>query len=398
MHFDFLPGWPLHAAPSLWLAAMLIVAVLVGELFARTSWLSRMTGYIATGLVMGPGALALAVQSPITEWRVVIELALGILLFELGMRINLRWLARNRWLFISSLLESGLSFASVFLLLQFFGASAVIAGTAAAIAVATSPAVVVRVVAELGAQGQVTDRLMLHTSLNSIYAAVAVDVMVGMMHHEFRGAAFEAVLYSVYLLCGAVLVGAGFGIAFRRIERWLGDRGEVLSFLLLGMIGLAVSISATLKVPALLSMLLAGVIVRNISRRPLIHPPHFGSAGAVLIILMFVLNGMSIAPQQILQGAGVGLALVLVRLLAKLTGVFVIARPSGASWKQALALGVALTPMSTIALLLTLDTARLFPEFGAAVQSTLVGGILVLELAGAVMTHAAIKLAGESRA
>ena len=394
--FDFLPAWPLHAAPSLWVAVALIAAVLVGELFARTAWLPRMTGYIVTGLVVGPGMLAVIGGSPITDWRLVIELALGILLFELGTRVNLRWLESNRWLLVSSILEAGLSFGAVFLILRHFGTTPVISATAAMITVATSPSVVVRIAAELRAQGQVTERLMLHAALNSIYAAVGVNLMVGVLHHEFRGSLLEAVLYPVYLLCGSVLVGAGFAIVFRRTEKWLGDHQEVLSFLLLGMIALTVSVSSTLNVPPLLPLLLAGVVVRQIRGRPLVYPPHFGSAGAVLIIVMFVLSGVSIAPQQLMQGAVVAATLVLGRVLAKIVGVLAIARPGGLSWRQATALGAGLAPLSGVALLLTLDTASLFPEFGRAVQSALLGTIVILELAGPVMTFAALKLAGEA--
>jgi len=393
--FDFLPSWPLEAPPSLWVAVALIAAVLIGELLARTGWLPRMTGYVLTGLVAGPGMLAVVGGSPISDWRVIIELALGILLFELGTRVNLRWLMTNRWLVVSSLFEASLTFAAVFLILRYSGTGEAIAATAAAITMATSPSVVMRVTAELRAQGQVTERLMLHTALNTIYAAVGVNLMVGVMHHDFHGSLIDAVVYPVYLLCGSVLAGTGFAVVFRRLERWLGDHEEVLSFLLLGMIALTVSASGTLRVPPLLPLLLAGIIVRQIRGRPLVYPAHFGSAGAVLIIVMFVLSGMSIPMHQLARGAAIAAALALGRVLAKLVGVAAIARPSGASWRQAAALGVALAPMSGVALLLTLDTATLFPEFGAAVLSALLGAIVVLELAGPVMTFAALKLAGE---
>lgn len=380
----------------MWLAVALTAAVLVGELFARTAWLPRMTGYILTGLVVGPGMLAVTGGSPMADWRLVVELALGILLFELGTRVNLRWMGSNRWLVVSSLLEAGLSFGAVFLVLRYFGTPHAIAATAALITMATSPSIVVRIVAELRSQGQVTERLMLHTALNSIYAAVGVNLMAGVLHHEFRGAMLEAVLYPVYLLCGSVLVGVGFAIVFRRLEKWLGDHEEVLSFLLLSMIALTVSVSAALKVPPLLPLLLAGIVVRHIRGRPLVYPPHFGSAGAVLIIVMFVLSGMSIPLEQLMQGAAVAGSLVIARFLAKLAGVVAMAGPSGASWRQAIALGVGLAPMSGVALLLTLDTARLFPEFGAAVLSALLSSIVILKLAGPVMTFAALKLAGEA--
>jgi Kef-type K+ transport system membrane component KefB len=185
-------------------------------------------------------------------------------------------------------------------------------------------------------------------------------------------------------------------MVFRRVERWLGNHEEVLSFLLLGMIALAVSVSATLNVPPLLPLLLAGVVVRQIRGRTLVYPQHFGSAGAILSIVMFVLSGVSIAPQQLMQGAAVAAILVLGRVLAKIVGVLAIARPSGLSWRQATALGVGLAPLSGVALLLTLDTATLFPEFGKAVQSALLGSIVFLELVGPVMTFGALKLAGEA--
>src|SRR3990172_3461613 len=165
VHFGFLPPWPLEAAPSLWLAVALIAAVLVGELFARTAWLPRMTGYILTGLVVGPGMAAVIGGSPMADWRLVVELALGILLFELGTRVNLRWLRSNRWLVVSSLLEAGLSFGAVFLILRYFGTPHAIAATAATITIATSPSIVVRIAAELRAQPQVTHQLILHTPL-----------------------------------------------------------------------------------------------------------------------------------------------------------------------------------------------------------------------------------------
>ena len=102
----YLPVWPFEVGPALWLALTLVVAVLVGEALVRYLRLPRIVGYIGIGVLLGPGGLGLIPQLPAAEWRLVVDLALGILLFELGSKVNLRWLQANPWLAGTSLLES----------------------------------------------------------------------------------------------------------------------------------------------------------------------------------------------------------------------------------------------------------------------------------------------------
>src|SRR5690348_9166963 len=114
---DYLPVWPLAITPALWIALTLVVAVLVGEALVRHLRLPRIVGYIGVGLLLGPHALGLIPELPLAEWRLVIDLALGILLFELGSKVNLRWLKTNRWIAAASLLESMSTFSVVLALL-----------------------------------------------------------------------------------------------------------------------------------------------------------------------------------------------------------------------------------------------------------------------------------------
>ena len=138
----YLPLWPLSVSPALWLALTLVVAVLVGEALMRYLRLPRIVGYIGIGLLLGPGGLGLIPQLPAAEWRLVVDLALGILLFELGSKVNLRWLKANPWIASTSLLESVATFFVVFGLLLWFDTAGVTAAVVATIAIATSPAIV----------------------------------------------------------------------------------------------------------------------------------------------------------------------------------------------------------------------------------------------------------------
>src|SRR5262245_59570427 len=93
----FLPEWPLMLGQFVLFGALLIAGLLGGELAQRLG-LPRITGYVLIGLASGPEALGL-LQTPLTrEARALIDLALGLVVFELGHRLDFEWLKKNPWL------------------------------------------------------------------------------------------------------------------------------------------------------------------------------------------------------------------------------------------------------------------------------------------------------------
>jgi hypothetical protein len=64
-----------------------------------------------------------------------------VLLFEIGHRVNLRWLRANPALLGMSLLESALGFGAVWITLVFLGFTALQSAIVAGLLMATSPAV-----------------------------------------------------------------------------------------------------------------------------------------------------------------------------------------------------------------------------------------------------------------
>ena len=392
----YLPLWPLSVSPALWLALTLVVAVLVGEALMRYLRLPRIVGYIGIGLLLGPGGLGLIPQLPATEWRLVVDLALGILLFELGSKVNLRWLKANPWIASTSLLESVATFFVVFGLLLWFDTAGVTAAVVATIAIATSPAIVVRTVTESRAQGQVTDRLLLMTALNCIYAVIFHKLAVAFMHGETSTSFIHTVLPPLYLIGGSAVLAWLFGITFERIHHHLGQHEETFSFVLFGMIAFATIMASTLKLSPVLVLLAAGLITRYRRQRSRTFPPHFGSAGAVLVVLMFIANGLAADLSGLRDSLLLVLLLIMARALAKLLSVLVLAHYSGIGLRQAMALGVALIPMSSVALLLTLDTGVAFPAFGSGLGLVLMSCIVILELAGPIMVQGALRTAGET--
>jgi len=136
---SFLPTFPLFAANMMLVGAVLLSGLAAGHVFARYLRLPRITGFVAAGLVLGPDMLNLLDAPTLAELSIFVDFSLGLILFELGRRLDLRWLARDGWLLASGIGESLLSFLFVYWTLRYFDVAAVYAATAADIAISTSP-------------------------------------------------------------------------------------------------------------------------------------------------------------------------------------------------------------------------------------------------------------------
>ena len=202
---SFLPSWPLPVGGVFWIAVTLVLTGLAGEWCYRRLGFPRIVAYSATGMAIRLAGVEPMLRVDDSGLRVVLDLALALLLFELGARVDVRWLRRNPWLLASSVAEAGLSFVVVGSLMSWWGVSPPVALSVAAIAMAASPAIVSRVVSEFQSVGQVTERLLLMTTLNSIYAILLVKLLTGWMHST-AGNPLLAVSVPLYVLTGSLLV------------------------------------------------------------------------------------------------------------------------------------------------------------------------------------------------
>lgn len=387
----FLPAWPASADAVLWVSLTLVVAALLGEFVYRWLRLPRVVGYAAVGTIISALDLGLSGASLKPGLRSIVDLALALLLFELGSRINLRWLRTNPWLLASSLAEAALTFVAVYFALNAMGADPRAATAIAAIAIGTSPAVVMRVAAEFDASGQVTERMIVLTGLNTFYAVLASKFVFGWLHAEYVGSMVRAFAHPLYLLAGSAIVAALLAFTVSLIARRLDLRNENSTLLLLGMILLALSVTKMANLSTLLVPLLAGVMLRNSSERPWIWPRHFGTAGGALVLMLFVITGSVWSIDTLVTGALFGGVVIVARVAAKLVATTLLAAPSGLAMRQGIALGVTLVPMSGAALVMMTELQNLYPDFASHLTATVFSAIAFLELIGPIAVHLALR-------
>lgn len=393
--------WPLiittpwSLAPDTLLGATLlaVVAALIGEAVWRVLRWPRLIGYVLVGTALALTGRGAEGDEP--ALRVAVDGALALLLFEAGARLKLRWLARNPWLLATSVTESLLTGFAAFAVLRVSGLATEVAAPLAIVAVCVSPAVLQRVVGELHAAGQVTERLLTLAALNTLYAVLTMKLLSAGMLLSDPTTWLDALSPVLFSFFGSILLGAALGEGLGLIARRFDLREDNSMVLLLAAVLLALVLAKTLQLSALLVPLLAGIWLANRSERPWVWPRHFGSAGSVLVLVMFVAVSSAWNPEVLMAAAGVAAALVVARALAKGVAVLALARPSGLGLGQAVWLAVGLTPMSATAWVLSLDFVSRHPATGAQMMPVLLACLALLELAAPLAVMAALRAAGE---
>ncbi|CAL94894.1 cation:proton antiporter [Azoarcus olearius] len=397
MNLPLWPSWPPHFDALLFFAVALLATALGGEVLGRLLRLPRVTGYTLCGLVLGPLLLGGLDSSALAVRRGVLDLALALLLFELGVRLDVRWFRANPWMLVSSLAEAGLTFLLCAGALGLIGVDRGIALAVAAIAVGTAPAVVMRVTAELRAGGQVTERVLALCALNVGYSVVLFKLMLGGLHGGDPAGGWVAVLHPLYLMAGSLLVGTLLAVGFIGLRRVVDPGTEQGVVAIFGLLLAALAVLAALRLPALLAPLVAGMAVKWYDPRPHRWPQHFGTAGGVMVIALFMLSGATVSAGPLVAGVAAGIVAIVARAVAKLAGVMAFGPASGLGWRKSFALGVALMPLSAVALLLVEDVRTLYPAFAAELAPIVLCMVALLGVFGPIATQRALIHARENR-
>jgi Kef-type K+ transport system membrane component KefB len=392
----FLPVWPLAFGDLTLFGALLVAGLLGGELTHRLAALPRVTGYVLVGVICGPHALDIVHAPLLSGARVFVDLALGLIVFELGHRFDFDWLARNRWLAVAAIGESVGAFFAIYAGLTYFDFSPLLAACAAAVGTATSPAVVMVVSHELRASGQITERMLLFTAVNCAFAYVALMLLMPLVHLEHSAGWRSALLHPLYLLVGAAILGFAGCHVLLGLAKWLGKREDRQFILLVALVVLVVGLARALNLPVVVALLTLGVLARNFDYDHALLPLRFGHAGQLLFVVLFVLSGASLDFSGLATVAAVIAVFIAARFLGKALAILALGRLSSLRPGGAGLLSLSLLPMSGLAVVMVYDTAALYPRFGAELAAVVLSAVAVLEIIGPLATQFALEQAGET--
>jgi len=391
----FLPPFPESIDALALFSLLLVTGLLMGEwLHAHARW-PKVIGYVLAGILFGPALLGWIGVETLAQARPIADAALGLLMMEVGRRLDLSWLRRNPELLRSTLADIGLSFALIFVFaLWLVGLSPAWAAATAAVTMASAPAVVLLTVEESRAQGQVTERIILHTAISSAASFVAFAFVLGIVHAELSEDWLNAVVHPIWVVAGALLVGGLGSWSALRIARALPKRSLAQVFVLVACALLAVGIARMLAVPVFLTLFLMGVLLAARDRRQTLRYTQLPEGHWLLAIVLFVIVGASLPWQEFTWLAGVqALGLLLVRAAAKAAAL----AWSGGSLPlpKRLLVGMGIQPLSATAVFMVYELASLYPEVGRSALTLPLFAAAMMELAGPALCRLALRRSGE---
>ena len=393
----WMPSWPSQFSLLTAAALMLISGGLLARLLAKTLKIPETSGFLLCGLLLGPSVLSLVSADRLPGLATLADYALGLVLFELGRRVDPVWLIRERWALITGLTQGLLVVVGLLVTLSLLGVSPLLAMMVAALGCASSPAITLRISQELGAEGQVTERLLHAVVVQSILGFGLFTIALQSLHWSQSVNWLTTLAHPLYLLMGSATLGVIASLLVGYLSRLLGQQTQLQQLLILSAVGLLVEANDLLKLAPMVSLLIFGLASRGYGRHPALPNPESPFGHYVVFAFLFVYLGTTLRIDFQMTAIAIGAVVLIVRWLLLIVPPVLLAKQNGLTVRRGALWGSALFPMSTVAVILVSHTTTLYPEFGHEAANLLGSVLLLTYIVGPLITWWSLKLSGEAR-
>lgn len=392
----FLPSFPFEVTPLIAFGILLLVGAAGGYMAHRFSWLPSITGFMVVGFLIGPSGLALLSQETMNNSRILIDIALALILYRLGLSIDIREIRRKPGLLLVSVIESCVTFGAVMYVLHFFGLPLVVSAVIAAISISSSPAVLLHVAHEVGATGRVTDSSKTLVALNNCISFLAFSAVLPVLHQSVGSTWTEIIMQPTYRFLGSLLLGFILGMALHQLAARMSAASQYGLAIVIGSIMIAVGIAGFLKLSLLIVPLIMGVTISTVESKKQVSSIEFGSAFELFFIVLFVYAGANLHLHEIIESAFLVFLLFAIRSLAKVLSVASTSSLQGLVVRDGFSSGLLLIPMAGLAIGLAQTTSNLFPEYSNTVSAIILGSVVLFETVGPPIAKFAFNFCRES--
>ena len=419
-----------------YIAALLLVALLSTRLMAVLK-LPNVTGYIVTGIIMGPFLFGLffnnfdfstikdgVIYNYVDTIGWVSTVALGFIAFSIGTSFKgstLKTLGK-RVLVITALEALGAStlvvialLAAHFIFPQYV--SLELALTLSAIASATAPAATLMVIKQYRAHGPLVDTLLPVVALDDAAALILFAILFQIATAIAGGSVsvYAIIIKPLLEILISLGVGAVLGFVISFANRFFKSRNNRLIWNIFSVFA-ALGFYYFFKLPwmggfelsSLLTCMMAGAIYTNFvkeSGRTLDIMDRFTSP---VYMLFFVISGASLDLSIFFNGDGlmvviIALTYIVFRVIGKWSGAYVGASITRCEPQVKKYLGFALVPQAGVAIGLSTTAYKLFSQYqdeamqrtGALILAIILTSTLIYELFGPMVAKFALKKAHE---
>lgn len=400
------------------------LALFVGLMMNRVAKLAHLpavTGYLVTGLLLGPfcvgrlgiSGLGFCSLQQVESYAIISDMALGFIAFTIGNEFRIHDLrAMGRQAVTVGIVQAVFTTLLVDLVLvgMHFLSPAMIslpsAVTLGAIAAATAPAATLMVVRQYKADGPLTRLLLMVVAIDDAVGLIVFSISYGVATALESGSIslLTVVVEPLVEIVLSVLLGLVAGLVLDWSERYFHSRSNRMSmtiaFVLLtvGLSGVEFDVGPVhCGFSLLLVCMMTGTVFCNVCSTSDVLMERLDRWTTPLSVLFFVLSGAELDlnilknPLVLLVGA----AYIFSRSLGKISGAYLSSTATGCSRDIRKYLGITLLPQAGVALGMAQTAAQL--SDGQIVRNVVLFSVLVYELVGPALTKMALTRAGEIR-
>ena len=419
--------------------ALLLLAALLSTRLMKLLKLPNVTGYIITGIIMGPFVFGLlfnnfsynniqesVIYGFVDKIKWVSTIALGFIAFSIGTSFKISTLkAVGKKVVIITIFEA--LFASILVIIALVVAHFIFPNqvswelvlTLGAIASATAPAATLMIIKQYKAQGPMVDTLLPVVALDDA-AALILFAILFQVATTIAGGTGTFDIYKMLIkpfieIIISLAIGAALGFFISLLNKWFKSRNNRLIIAIFS-IFLACGLYFLFKMPqlggfelsSLLMCMMIGCIYTNMckdSGKTLDVLDRFTSP---IYLMFFVISGASLDLTIFFNKSGLLVLAVagtylIFRVVGKWSGAFTGASIAKCEPNIKKYLGFALIPQAGVAIGLATTASTLFSASenettkvaGALIIAIILTSTLVYELIGPMVSKFALKKAGE---
>ena len=401
---------------------LLLTAYLIGDVLSRFK-LPKITGYILAGILFGPHLLDLVSAGTVQELKLIDDLALTFIAFAAGGELRLAGLReRRKSITLNVFFQTVMVFLGVAAfamaarsLLPFLEGKPAAHSLAVALllgtfAVARSPSSAIAIISECKARGPFTEMVLGVTVVIDALVIILFAAMVSIGQVLITPGAeidFRFISMIFIALGGSILGGIGLGWVILLYMKYV--RAEVLVFIL----ALAFMVTlfsrqfamlldhvfnVALHLEPMLICVTAGFWVRNFSPDGGLFMATIDRSSLPIYVIFFSLTGAALKIDALSQTWLIALLLVAVRCLLVWLGAYLGGSLSGDPPRLRRMSGLSFIAQAGVSLGLAGIVTRSFPEWGAALSTTIVAIVALNQIIGPIAFKFALGAVGEARA
>jgi Kef-type K+ transport system membrane component KefB len=386
---------------------LILGAYTIGEI-ATAIRLPKIVGYLIAGVIFGPSVMNVVSATGVERLTGVSQLAVALIAFLAG--AELRWSeVRDNWRKLVRLMGTELGLTFIVLGLLVYGLVSTFdiipqptqprliafALLFASIAIVHSPAVTMALLTETRASGPVARTTLGVVLLADVAVVLLFSITLSIARWLVPTTGMSAnVLLAIWEIVGAFLVGGLIGLGVAAYMRFVG-RELMLFAVLVAFFGL--EITRVLHVELLLTLIVAGFVVENMSSQGEQLRHAMERSAAPVFVVFFALAGAKIELESVVPLLPFVVPIAIARALSIRTGIALGARWAGASEDERRYTWLGLVSQAGVAIGLATIVAQAYPQLGAQLRGMLLALIAVNETVGPVLFRRALANAGEIR-